>query len=540
MTSSTINDISWSGELETRLLELYRKDDVVDIFWGRRVEEHRDGSKLWHIYVITRGLFHSYPKTETLADGQVIHFIAEEDGFAKFDDDSQLNLPRIPQDLYEKFDEALDNELGTSFRKLHYNLAGISTGYKRIDGKLTNIPAILLYVNQKGILRRGCGGIFPDKIRGIPVDVVESCLGKPCMGYGWKDCQLYQDVIKLGSSVGIGLTEKEKTVGTLGVVVREKKSPKRVGIVSCEHVFKFDEYSIKKGIVSQPSSEDLLDVLYRDLERYLEEKDEYKDKIEKLEREIESVKKRDPSLSIYNIGVYETGVRKNIFLEQYNKTFGIDAAFCVFNNENRKLHSKKFPFPIFSKDIKQTEFTDKICLNGFYTYDELNSFDDSNRVFKVGRTTGLTFGKFHSGRLSAAVQLRTQSIEYAKKTGKTIPPYNEEYQEIFIGYMKSHLESEILGRRQECYPIIWFDRQLVFEFKSCEFNYGDSGASVIDENGKALGILHSKFETNYIPYVIASPYFAVFEALNVEICLSPNPIESTIISAKADSSENLE
>ncbi|RHZ79844.1 hypothetical protein Glove_140g20 [Diversispora epigaea] len=540
MTSLTTNNISWSDALETRLLELYRKDDIVDIFWGRRVEEHRAGSKLWNIYVITRGLFHSCPKTETLADGQVIHFIAEEDEFSKFDDDSQLNLPRISRDLQEKFDEALDNELGTSFRELHYNLVGISTGYKRISGKLTNISAIVLYVNQKGILRRGCGGIFPDKIRGIPVDVVETCLGKPCMGFGWKDCQRYQDVINLGSSVGIGLTEKEKTVGTLGVVVREKKSPKRVGIVSCEHVFKFGEYSIKKGIVSQPSSEDLLDTLYRDLKIYSKNKDKNKDQIEELERKIECVKKRDPSLSIYNIGVYETGVRKNIFLEQYNKIFGIDAAFCVFNNKNRKLYSKEFPFPIFSNDIKQVEFSDEISLNGFYTYDELNSFDDSNRVFKVGRTTGLTFGKLLPGYFSIAVQLRTQRIEYAKKTGKIIPPYNEESQGIFIGYMKSHLDSEILRRRRECYPIIWFDRQLAFRFKSSEFGSGDSGASIIDENGKALGILHSKFENNLFSFCIASPYFAVFDALNVEIFLSPNPIESTIISTKADSSENLE
>jgi hypothetical protein len=141
--------------------------------------------------VFTRGLFHSYPKTETLADGQVIHFITEENGFANFDDKSQLNLPRIPQDLQKKIDETLDNELGTSFRQLHYNLIGISAGYKRISGKSTDIPAIMLYVNQKGILCRGCGGIFPDKICRIPVEVVEACLGKPCSGIGLEDCQRY-------------------------------------------------------------------------------------------------------------------------------------------------------------------------------------------------------------------------------------------------------------------------------------------------------------------------------------------------------------
>ncbi|PKY25652.1 hypothetical protein RhiirB3_414357 [Rhizophagus irregularis] len=54
---------------------------------------------------------------------------------------------------------------------MHYNLVGVSTGYKRIQGKLTEIPAIILYVRQKGILRRECDK-FLDEIRGYPVDVV--------------------------------------------------------------------------------------------------------------------------------------------------------------------------------------------------------------------------------------------------------------------------------------------------------------------------------------------------------------------------------
>ncbi|CAB5380882.1 unnamed protein product [Rhizophagus irregularis] len=49
---------------------------------------------------------------------------------------------------------------------MHYNLVGVSTGYKRTQGKLTEISAIILYVRQKGILRRGCD-IFPDEIRGF-------------------------------------------------------------------------------------------------------------------------------------------------------------------------------------------------------------------------------------------------------------------------------------------------------------------------------------------------------------------------------------
>jgi hypothetical protein len=103
--------------------------------------------------------------------------------------------------LQKAFDEALDNELGPLFRKMHYNLVGMSTGYKRTQGKFTEVPTIILYVRQKGILRRGCVK-FPDEIRGYPTDVVEACIATPC-GFGASSCQVYQENIKLGSSIGI-------------------------------------------------------------------------------------------------------------------------------------------------------------------------------------------------------------------------------------------------------------------------------------------------------------------------------------------------
>ena len=93
--------------------------------------------------------------------------------------------------------------MGLSFHEKHYNLVGIGTGYKRTKGQLTETPAIILYVHQKGILRRGCGGIFPEKIRGHPVDVIEACIATPCGGIGKDDCRRYQGDVKLGSSIGV-------------------------------------------------------------------------------------------------------------------------------------------------------------------------------------------------------------------------------------------------------------------------------------------------------------------------------------------------
>ncbi|PKC72159.1 hypothetical protein RhiirA1_438444 [Rhizophagus irregularis] len=44
--------------------------------------------------------------------------------------------------------------------------------------------------------------------------------------------------------------------------------------------------------------------------------------------------------------------------------------------------------------------------------------------------------------------------------------------EIFIGYMKTPLIREVNKKRHQCYPTVWFDRQLAFAF---DFEPGDSG-----------------------------------------------------------------
>ncbi|GBC28275.2 hypothetical protein GLOIN_2v1767139 [Rhizophagus irregularis DAOM 181602=DAOM 197198] len=105
-------------------------------------------------------------------------------------------------------------------------------------------------------------------------------------------------------------------------------------------------------------------------------------------------------------------------------------------------------------------------LNGFYTYEEFKNVDDEFGVFKH---------KF---------------AEAQEEQGQIPPHNNNDYKEIFIGYMKSPLIQEIDKKRQKCYPTVWFDRQLVFKFNYGDFEPGDSGTSVVGKNGKALGILH--------------------------------------------------
>ncbi|RIA94978.1 hypothetical protein C1645_817351, partial [Glomus cerebriforme] len=379
----------------------------------------------------------------------------------------------------------------------------------------------------KGILRRGCDGIFPKEICGFPVDVIEACAAIACAGLGVDTCRRYQVEVKLGSSIGIGL-EKDSTTGTLSAVAYENDSPNRIGIISCEHILKFNELDSIKNVVYQPSYEDLFEPK-RKLKELIglsqasgTKKCEYKDDIKEMKRKLKKAEKKTSTLA-----THVRGMRENFPIN--NKKYGIDAGFCVFNNKKRMLCSKEFP--IFSEYFEDAGlFT---CLEGTYTYDELKNFNYNTRVFKVGRTTGLTLGQLLPTDQAIACNLTNESIKNAKKLAmeKYVPCYDNTEQKIFVGYMKSHLDSEIRQTRKKCYPVKWFDRQLAFKFESGDFECGDSGASVVDEKGRALGILHAKWITPYQTYGIASPYFAVLEALNVNIYLSSNSIAPMAISS---------
>ncbi|GBB96769.1 hypothetical protein RclHR1_02830005 [Rhizophagus clarus] len=409
-TDEVRNSIFWSNALEARLCELYMKDDVVDIFWGRPVEEHLVGSTTWYVYVITRGSYNSYAKMETITDNQVINFIAEEEKFVGFDDPLPNSI-KIPQDLKRNFDEALDNELGFSFREKHYNLVGIGTGYKRIKGQLTDILAIILYVRQKGILRRGCDGIFPEKIRGFPVDVVEACVATPCASFDVGYCRRYQGDVKLGSSIGIGSKETKNTTGTLSAVAYDKNSS-RIGIISCEHVLKFNESDFGYGsAVYQPSYRDLfepkkkLDELYKLSKEPGINKEDYEsimDDIEDEERKLKRVKEKNSTLA-----TYIRGMRKNFFSVKHGKTYGIDAGFCrVFDIENRTLCPKKF-------SVSSADFS--TCLEGTYDINDINNLknlDNGIEIFKFGRTTGLTFGHLFDTNQAIACKLQLDNRKY--------------------------------------------------------------------------------------------------------------------------------
>ncbi|CAG8607159.1 3281_t:CDS:2 [Diversispora eburnea] len=502
---NTIETVPWNKDLENRLCQLYVRDDVVDIFWGRNI---LTGEKTWSVYVVTRNLSRR-EYAEEVTEGQVIHFIPEEKGFLNAEIPPQSAhdpLPtqnKVPQDLQKAFDEALNNELGPSFREANYNLVGMSTGYKRTKGKFTKKPAIILYVRQKGILRRGCGGLFPREICGYPVDVIEACVATP-YGFGARYCQSYKGGVELGSS--IGLIEPHRTTGTLSAFVYDKNS-KQIGILSCEHVCRFSGSRSGTGaIIHQPSHEDLdeLKTSYIDMEsrggKFIE-----------IAKTMYTVIDEDRKNSA--LAYYERGMRTNFPSKVLQKDFGIDAAFCI-TNKNRKLCSNKFS--VSPECFEKEKLPENTCLNGFYKYEDFDNIDEIE-VFKVGRKTGLSCGKLVPINSAICVDLRdldftNESIEFAKTQGEIPPHTTITDKEYFVGYMKAPL----FQNRQKCYPTVWFDRQLIFFFRAGDFEPGDSGASVVNQKGKALGILHASWMTGNSRYAIASPYFAVFEALDVE------------------------
>ncbi|RHZ76413.1 hypothetical protein Glove_198g59 [Diversispora epigaea] len=504
--TNTFEEVFWNNELEKRLCQLYEKEDVIDIFWGQNI---LTGDTSWSIYVVTRNFPYKNEKIEIVGN-QVIQFISEEKGFigAEIPPQGPYDpLPtrkKVPQDLQKTFDEALNYELGTSFREMHYNLVGMSTGYKRTQGKFTDEPAIKLYVRQKGILRRGCS-LFPDKIRGYPVDVVEACVATP-YGLGKIQCQTYHNNVKLGSSIGV--IEPQRTSGSLSAVVYDKKS-KRIGILTCEHVCKFSESSSGTNvIIHQPSHEDLDE--QKQLFLFMTENEEA------LEKNIYNMFNKIRQCSA--LACYDRGMQKNFFSKVHQKDFGIDVAFCIFTYKNRTLclNNQFAVSPDYFKEVNLPE--NGGCLNGYYTYEMFDEIDGEIEVFKVGKTTGLSCGKMVPITAAISIDLSNKSIKFAKgeDQGEIPPSSNITKKKCFIGYMKTPLIQELYKIRQQCYPTVWFDRQLVFYFRYEDFKPGDSGASVLDVKGKALGILHSKWLTAEFSYVIASPYFAVLEALNVD------------------------
>ncbi|CAG8620507.1 3544_t:CDS:2, partial [Diversispora eburnea] len=398
--------------------------------------------------------------------GQLIRFIPEGKEFlnARIPPQSFHDpLPtweKISQDLQKVFDKTLDNELRPSFRKVHYNLVDMSIGYKQIQGKYTDELAIILYVHQKGILRLGCGGSFSKEICEYPVDVIEACVTTPYSFYKSR-CLDYQKNILLGSSIGV--IGSQRTSGTIGVVVIDKDS-KQIGILSCEHVYKFNESSSEKGNIIYQPSHDNLDERKQEFIGMALDDERYKEDSERMYCRIEENRQNS------KLARYDCLIQNNFFSITHQKSFGVDVAFCILTNKSRTLCPDKFS--VLSECFKKVKLPENTCLNSFYTYKDFDDIDELE-VFKVESETGLSCGKLVPVSTAVSIDLTNESIKFAERESLgEIPqiPSSIEFtdKEYFIGYMKSG-----------------------------DFECGDSKASVVNQKGKALDILHLLWMTKF-------------------------------------------
>ncbi|POG65688.1 hypothetical protein GLOIN_2v1781436 [Rhizophagus irregularis DAOM 181602=DAOM 197198] len=68
--------LTWGDDLEKRLRQLYVKENIVDIFWGRSL---KDDDTIWSVYVV-RNIPYLFKRTENVMEDQMIRFITEEEG----------------------------------------------------------------------------------------------------------------------------------------------------------------------------------------------------------------------------------------------------------------------------------------------------------------------------------------------------------------------------------------------------------------------------------------------------------------------------
>lgn len=205
------------------------------------------------------------------------------------------------------------------------------------------------------------------------------------------------------------------------------------------------------------------------------------------------------------LATYTYGWRGNFLSPSSGKSHGIDAAYAVHINTNRKLVNTF----LNKEDVDLRGFPANI--NGYLTYDELKIASEySMRVMKTGRATGLSTGQW------VPIDIAVSTID------------KRDQQDIFLDYMKSSLPSTIQDGKNECFPRVWFDRQLAIAFPKDDngfrnngFAKGDSGSTVVNEKGQVLGLLHASFTLTFGDKIlgIASPFFAVLEALDVHLYL---------------------
>ncbi|RIA97410.1 hypothetical protein C1645_871377 [Glomus cerebriforme] len=488
-----IKDLAWKDFCK-KLLQYFLEDsNVRDIFFGSEFPEFN----VKKLYVVVDNL--PTVPLQNIRKFQIVYIV-----WGEFTEKVPRNLPprkQLSLEIKKKFDNLLDSTLGIKFSMKHRNLNVISLGWKISKGFYTDTPVIVFYVVRKGVIPTS-SEIFPRKICEIETDVREGFYN-PCGIQDALYCQEYKASVSPGCSIGI--TTCNSRVGTLGVFVKDKnKSNDDIYLLSNDHVLRLKYDDETKSSIRQPAYNDYEGATKEKIEgeKNLLEKAQYIDKnkeeIEYRSENIEELKKKlKQNKKKTELGMFIKGKRGNYNIN--NKSYGVDAAIALVNNPDRKryIYSKDFAIP---DTIFKNQSSEPIKISGIK---DVSLIVDSELVFKVGRTTGLTKGHIDDS-LTTIFDGNFRIYEQQSSI----------FGEVFIE--KVEIEEKFL------FPHIRLDRQILVKREQGIFmEEGDSGCVWFNQEGEIIALGHGAFHVNNLDFIygIGSPINAVLEVLEVELYL---------------------
>ncbi|GBB90252.1 hypothetical protein RclHR1_17130004 [Rhizophagus clarus] len=197
-------------------------------------------------------------------------------------------------------------------------------------------------------------------------------------------------------------------------------------------------------------------------------------------KKFESAKQKDTKFALIT-----KGIRDNYKFGQYK--YGVDAAIALILTDKREYNPSNSNLAIRDSSFNVYNIP-KIRLSGLK-----ENIDDSasRRIFKVGRTTGLTEGEIKE----IPISVNTENI-MRRQVG------------IFHDIL---MEGDKILRNKD----IWLDRQILVKAKKGTFmDGGDSGCAWFDIDGNVVALGHGSILIRGIDYGVGSPIYVVLKAFS--------------------------
>lgn len=156
-----------------------------------------------------------------------------------------------------KTDKSIDDAYGKALARYAHrsNVTGIDIGYKRSEGEVTDVLAIRLHVKEKiPASALEAAELFPEEIDGFPVDVIQGNY-KAGEQSGISEGTTTRTTRFSRLQPGISIANTGVSAGTLGMVVKDKRSGKP-SILSNWHVLAGSATASPGDDIVQPGPHD--------------------------------------------------------------------------------------------------------------------------------------------------------------------------------------------------------------------------------------------------------------------------------------------